>query len=154
MLASLLFQLVRKLDTVPDEVIQLFGKYKGRARPTVNEFAELLGRVSKYFTRCFIILDALDECVERERETLLPVLGSFENIENINFLFTSRKESDIETSFLKHRIRLIPIQDKQVATDVELYVSESMENDEKLKHLKVGLKEEIIATLVQGAKGM
>lgn len=155
MLRSLLFQLFKSCDTIPDEVDRLYEKHKTHLCPPLEELRSLLKAVSGCFTRCFIILDALDEC--DEREILLPTLNQLVetgNLQNTSFLFTSRKEHDIETAFSKDWIQTISIQDDKVATDVGLYVSKSMEGDEKLKKLGENLKRDIISALVRGAKGM
>lgn len=157
MLGSLLSQLLRLCDTVPDEANTLFEKYEKRMSPTVEHLQELLKVAFGYFTRCFIVLDALDECDILERETLLRTLDQLSetgNLQNTRFLFTSRKEHDIDIAFSKARIHPVCIQDEKVAADVELYVSGHMEKDERLKRLPRDLKKDIICALSRGARGM
>lgn len=156
MLGSLLAQLLQKLYKTPTEADTLFDKHKGGTRPTLHELLELLTVVLGYFSRCFLILDALDEC--DERHILLPVLGQLidtATLQHISFLFTSRKEHDIETAFSKHPIiNPVFIQNTEVAADVELYVMERMEQDAQFQRFSEDLKRDIKVALVEGARGM
>lgn len=61
MLSSLLFQLLDTLDAIPAEVDKIFKTYKYQQCPTEHELFDLLKFVLGYFTRSFIVIDALDE---------------------------------------------------------------------------------------------
>lgn len=112
--------------------------------------------ISTHFKRLFVILDALDECIERS--TLLLTLDRMLGYKNpqcsCSFLFTSRKEYELEEMFLKHAIPTVRIRSDDVAADVKFFVAKSIEEDCKLKNLQLDLKNDIISTLAQQAKGM
>lgn len=155
MLSSCLFQLLDKLSAIPHEVHTIFKKYHYLQCPTECELLDLLGVVLGYFTRTFIILDALDESTERS--TLLLAIGKLiktRDLKNTSFLFTSRKEYDIDNEFSKHPVCRVCIQTDEVASDVKLYVIEHIEKDERLRKLQPGLKDHIMLTLATRAKGM
>lgn len=155
MLGSLLLQLVENLPTIPLAIEKTFTKYKNNQYPTENEVLDLLKTVLGYFTRVFIVLDALDESTERR--SLLSAIDQLirtSDLGNTSFLFTSRKEYDIENEFSKHPMSRVCIQTEEVEADVKLYVVEHIEKDERLRKLQPGLKDHIMTTLASGAKGM
>lgn len=55
--------------------------------------------------------------------------------------------------FLKHAIPAVYIR-SDVAADVKFFVAKSIEEDDKFKSLQLDLKNDIISTLAQQAKGM
>lgn len=155
MLGSLVFQLLEKLDGIPAAVEEIFKKYHYHQLPTEPELLELLKSVLGSFTRSFIIIDALDESTERR--TLLSAISQLvtsPDLQSTSFLFTSRKEYDIDNEFSKHPIWPVCIETDQVAADVKLYLVEQIEKDDRLRMLQPGLKDHIILTLAERAKGM
>lgn len=123
--------------------------------PTEHELLELLKSVLGSFTRSFIIIDALDESTERR--TLLSAINQLvtsPDLQSTSFLFTSRKEYDIDKEFSKHPVWPVCIETDEVAADVKLYLVEQIEKDDRLRMLQPGLKDHIILTLAERAKGM
>jgi len=110
------------------------------------------------FDETFVILDALDEC--KERQALL------EDIDEIvawktgkaHILVTSRKENDIKESLepLVNDENVICIQSELVTHDIRVYVRERLLTDRKLKRWqrKPEVQQEIEMTLVGKADGM
>ena len=106
----------------------------------------------------YIILDALDECGERDE-----LLNHFEQIvswedANLHFLATSRREQDIEqalTPTTNPRNR-ISIQSELVNADIRTYVHDRLQIDRKLKRWQKDSKVqmEIEDTLMTKAHGM
>lgn len=106
----------------------------------------------------YIILDALDECAERDE--LLNDLEKFVSWEdaNLRILATSRREQDIEEglkplSDMRHRIN---IQSTLVNADISTYVHDRLQVDRKLKrwHKYPKVQLEIENTLMEKAHGM
>jgi hypothetical protein len=65
--------LPRELETAYDKWIE-----RGqRNRPDVDVFADLVVQCSKEFSTSFIVLDALDECGDEERDLLVNYLQQF-----------------------------------------------------------------------------
>ncbi|KAI5837417.1 hypothetical protein DFP73DRAFT_636146 [Morchella snyderi] len=165
MLGSLVYQLLEKLPEMPQEVETFFKVHqpnmsedtKRSSGSDIDKLWSLFTMiVSIYFGRVFVILDALDECIERS--TLLLTLDRMVRQENLqcpcNFLFTSRKEYEIEKMFLKHPVHTVCIESGDVVGDVKLFIAKNIEEDGGLKDLKPELKDRIISTLAQQAKGM
>ena len=105
-----------------------------------------------------MILDALDEC--RERDELLADLEQIVSWEdaNLHLLVTSRREQDIEqvltpTNNTRNRIN---IQSELVNADIRTYVHDRLQTDRKLRRWQNDPKVqfEIEDTLIKKAHGM
>lgn len=106
----------------------------------------------------YIILDALDECAERdELLTDLEEVASWEDA-NLHVLATSRREKDIEEALtpLSEARNRISIQSALVNADIRTYIHDRLQTDRKLKrwqkYPKVQL--EIEDTLMRKVDGM
>lgn len=69
-------------------------------------------------------------------------------------LCTSRAEQDIQRAFKNTAVRGLCMQDHQVDHDVALYVLAVLENDERLRSHRQGIKDLIAEKLTEGSKGM
>jgi len=108
-----------------------------------------------------MIIDALDECPLDSRERLFDLL--LDRIDHdgdkdraYNFMFTSRREPDIETRLteLHAPVRTIPIPVDCVNADVRLHVARFIEKSRAMKNLPGHLKTDIQDTLSEKAQGM
>ena len=106
----------------------------------------------------FVILDALDECENRDE-----LLDSFSNIgtwkiNNLHLLVTSRKESDIDecVSGFVADDRKISIQSELVSSDIRAFVRDSLQTNRKLRRWQkdLDIQQDIEATLTDKADGM
>ncbi|KAH6662712.1 ankyrin repeat-containing domain protein [Halenospora varia] len=106
------------------------------------------------FEETFIILDALDEC--KEREELLLLLESLNSwgIEKLHVLATSRRERDIEETLESLVTSKICLQSALVNVDIGTYLFEQLQDDPKLKKWSANVRVEIKRTLMDGAQGM
>ena len=106
----------------------------------------------------YVILDALDECVERDEllEYLKQIL-SWEDV-NVHVLATSRREPEIEDALtpLTNTQTRINIQSNLVNADIRTYVHDRLQVDRKLKRWQKNPKvqREIEDTLMKKAHGM
>jgi len=154
MLCSLIRQLANSLIAVPEEICGLWEKYKGKkARPSPEELLGVLTFVVReYFEKVYVVLDALDEC--SERQILLPVLHQLMDRKCVSLFLTSRSEHDIQKSFAGISIYSAAIENHDVAVDVELFVNRQIKSIETLRDLSKDLQKEIVQRLVEGAQGM
>jgi hypothetical protein len=106
------------------------------------------------FQQTFIILDALDEC--KEREELLGLIGDFVNwnLETLHILATSRRARDIEETLEPLVTGQICIQNALVNADIHIHICERLQNDPKLRKWPTNVQMEIEKTLMDGAHGM
>lgn len=133
-------------------------KMNGNQQPTTNELLTTLRQIIQGFEETFVILDALDEC--KDRQELLA--GIEEMIRwktgKLHMLVTSRKENDIEEWLnpLSNEEGKICIQSALVNDDIRTYVHERIQIDRGLKRWqkKPEVQQEIETTLMSKADGM
>lgn len=106
----------------------------------------------------YIILDALDECAEREELLMdLKEIISWEDV-NLHVLATSRREPDIEHGMKtwSNSRNWINIQSTLVDADIRTYIHDRLQVDRKLRRwqTKREMQLEIENTLMQKADGM
>ena len=106
------------------------------------------------FQHSHVILDALDEC--RQREDLLLLIEEVMSwkLGNLHLLATSRKEEDISDYLDPLVTDQICIQSALVEADIRVHIQERLQNDRNLKKWPANVKDEIESTLISGANGM
>lgn len=147
-------QLVQRHTIVPDDdgVRNLY-KYHMRARtcPSLGEFFNLLQSQLHKFSKTFVIIDALDECSESNRESLITKILKLQS--DIHLLVTSRRIADIEC-LLENAARLEILAKDE---DVRRYLEGRITREGRLKrHIKSDpmLQDAIMDTIVDKARGM
>ncbi|KAI9770356.1 MAG: hypothetical protein M1839_003233 [Geoglossum umbratile] len=155
LLRSALAQLAsRNLETLR-EVENLYGRNdRGKQQPDKKNLLSILLSVLRSPLRTYLIIDALDECSQREE--LLKVLSSIyrQCSEHVNILVTSRKEYDIELAFDSLASSSIGIQQSVVDADIRIHVKTCLVEDAKLRRWPLAVKKEMEDALVRGAQGM
>ena len=99
MLRSLITQLSAKSVDVPQPLELLFASCSyGTVQPISEAIMHTLREMLQQYTETYVILDAIDEC--KDREKLLSCLGTMIgwNLSNFHLLVTARKEKEIEIS--------------------------------------------------------
>jgi hypothetical protein len=90
---------LQNTESVPSGLTTFYTRFKGREMPGENtHIIELLNAEIKQ-RPTFIVIDALDECHEKDRMPLLKILQSLEA--DVRLLVTSRPFDSIATYF-KH----------------------------------------------------
>jgi hypothetical protein len=129
-------------------------KGQGRQQPHVTELEEALQSVIKNISKTYLILDALDEC--SDREALLPFIRSLveQAMGSLNVLVLSRREEDIEHTLnplSEHQIRL---ESSLVSPDISLHVQDRLNSDFRFLRWPPELRNEVSQILVKKAHGM
>lgn len=66
LIATIARQLVEQKPTLGEELHRLYEKYSGRQRkPSFHDYLGLLKSVTNAFSEVYIVIDALDECLDR-----------------------------------------------------------------------------------------
>jgi hypothetical protein len=154
LLRSLVAQLCDRRPTLPPEVESLYDWHNGWQEPRNQNLIQIIISLLSSSDRIFLIIDALDECIERYElcQMIHQLMGGYS--ESLKLLVTSRKEQDITTS-LRDIVHVeIGIQTTEVDNDIELHVQKCLENDPKLKRWNEAIKYEILDSLVRGSCGM
>ena len=149
-IASLLRQLVQRKG-LTDEVKTLYERYAARQDRPRSQLSDLLQSTIKKFVKVFIVVDALDECPETERDTLIGQLQKLGAVANV--LVTSRQIESIELAFRGAAHLAI----HALNADLEIYIRSKTQEDRRLKdYIKrdPSLGETIVETVVGNAKGM
>lgn len=129
----------------------------GASQPSSNMLKNALKDLVQNSVDTFILLDALDECKERQR--LMPIIEEMAKwkVPSLHMLFTSRKEKDIEESLstILDEEQQICIQSALVADDIRKYVRSRIRSDRDLrKWQKPEVQTEIETVLTEKAGGM
>ncbi|RSM03513.1 hypothetical protein CDV31_010444 [Fusarium ambrosium] len=127
-----------------------------RGLPTTPGLVQTLCAMCKIFTQAYLIVNGLDECGDEVESTVDDIvsLSLADANHNIHLFLLSRDEFMI-------RQRTMPqfhwIEIEAHTEDVQLYVATELEQrigKKKLRLRDMALKDEILAKLVEGAKGM
>jgi hypothetical protein len=154
LITSLLQQILRQSNVIPDEVVSLYNNhYKKPTRPALADWSKLLQLEVRRMSKVFIIIDALDECSENNgtRKGFLTEIQKLEH--TVHLLVTSRDIPSIEHEFQNaSRLRIQPTN-----TDIRKYLECRIASEPQLeRHCKkdLNLRALIIDSLVSEAKGM
>ena len=154
MLRSMIYQL--SVPSLPPDVDKLYEQCsEGTREPGRAALVETLISTLTLAERMFLIMDALDECLERDE--LGKVIGQILNVQSnrIALLTTSRKELDLESALRDTMENITDLKKGDgVAHDICLHVEQCLHGDKRLKKWPPKIKEEIQTALVNGAHGM
>jgi len=156
-LRSMIVQLSCQQLSLPEEVQNLYDAHiKQQQEPRLSSLIETFISLVKGFRRTYVMMDALDECSERQAmlELIAQVVARDQNLKKINLLITSRRERDIETTLQDIVTDSIRIQSAQIEADIRLHVNSRLSHDSRLKRRPESVKKEIEKTLIEGANGM
>jgi hypothetical protein len=157
MIRSILKQLSVQCPVTPYALSKLFSSCEDADRqPSMNELLEALRHVMRNFCDIYLILDALDECGEREE--LLEYLERITswNVDHLHILVSSRPERALEER-LKYLIQdKVNIQSDLINNDIRTYIRGRLDMDPKLKRWqkRPEVLNEIENCLMSRAEGM
>ena len=159
LMRSLIWQFSLKCKGgVPKVLVNLYACCgNGHQEPTLGDLQSTLQGMLDGFSSTFIVLDALDECTEREKllnwiETV--VLENFEKDINLglHLIVTSRPEQEIEDKLKSyHHLDLVKESENH---DLVAYVDYQLQHDSDLKKWNSDTQEQIKLTLMKQADGM
>ncbi|KAH0562831.1 hypothetical protein GP486_002538 [Trichoglossum hirsutum] len=151
--ASLLRQLIQERPSVPEIVKTLYERHEDRqTRPSLNEVLNALHSVAAYYSRIFIIVDALDECriSDGGRSQFLSEIHKLRVKTGANFFATSRSSPEIT----RHFDESISLEVRASDEDVRRYLDSRISHAESRIIQRPDLKEETIAKITKSADGM
>ena len=124
---------------------------KKQTRPTLEVWSTRLQEELFYSRKVFVVIDALDELSESNRDSFLDQIQGFEP--SMNLLVTSRHMANIERRFKHAECVKICASDE----DVRRYLEGQMKKERLLVHHieKVpSLQETIVSRISERAEGM
>jgi hypothetical protein len=165
---SLLRALIKQLSLKSTEVpvttptmgfnclAKLFSDKKdGQESPSLEELKSTLKSIIGTFEKnVYIIFDALDECPDRHQ--FLQLINEIHgwNFSTLRLLATSRDEQDIEEALMDLISHQVSMDEGLIDSDIRVYVSRKLKDDNKLSKYSAEKKETIENTLIDGAHGM
>jgi ankyrin repeat domain-containing protein 50 len=158
---SLIRNLIRQLCSSESRswkiLTALFKKHSDSGQqPSQDDLLNLLVKVIEDSDKTFIMIDALDECTDKE-DAADTILELFSRVSaKINILVVSRRDSDIERSLSDiepRRITKIAAQNLEANKDISEFIRIRMERDRRLRRWK-GEVANIVRVLVDQADGM
>lgn len=155
LLFSILAQLSRQTANLPEEVQRLHDEStRHQQQPSLSNLIETIFLLIGRFRRVYIVIDALDECTEREN--LLEFINQIvkQKAQNAGILVASRWEQDFVTELEGITTNSLCVQDARTEDDIRLFVQNRLMRDPKLKKRPEYVKREIEHLLVDGAAGM
>ena len=129
LIRSLVYQAYCEIPDARGILSSLYSSCQGgKSQPTLRSLSQSLGEMLDQKRPVCIILDALDECGDREKhqtQGLLPCLQHlYDSAPNMHLLLTSRPEQDIK-SFLHDWVgkqATLSLQSHRVSSDICRYV--------------------------------
>ncbi|PBK65236.1 hypothetical protein ARMSODRAFT_438992 [Armillaria solidipes] len=126
-------------------------------RPKFLQYlVELLGKASAPWKRVFVVIDALDECMQgKRRESIAAIRDLASAGSNISILVTSRAEQDIVDVLSSVPTISLVNETWRVKDDIRRFIEEKMNNsDLSLARLPEPVRARISSTLLEKANGM
>lgn len=159
-ITALVKQICRKRQSIPSYLLNL--RYEGLTSSssiTQETFAKLL----EEYSQVFLIFDALDECREGERESVLRFITEIVTLQLpciVKVFVTSRREMDISRAFELEHVPTVLIGADSVTADIRTFARSQVQKLRTGKHGKClfvksdELAQKIIETLTIKANGM
>jgi Cdc6-like AAA superfamily ATPase len=150
LLLSLLKQLGQKQAFVPESIKTLYERHsRERTRPSFNEILEALKSVAAQYSRVLILVDALDEVSDDERQKFLSGIFDLQRKTGTNLFVTSRIDDKIGKLFDE----ALSLQIRASNEDLEGYV------DGRIRRIKSyivddDLRDRIIREVIGAVDGM
>lgn len=149
-LSSFLKQLVLK-KTSPEIISLLRAQKRNETRPSIKEAKNMLRSVMSSFSKIFVVVDALDECILRgELHILFRKLFALQKNQSLGLIVTSRNIPDITDIFKGTPSLEITAHDADITKLLESrkkVLPSCVQKDPELKS-------EVFHAIINAAKGM
>ena len=155
-IGAIVRQLVERRQAIPKDVRTLYEKHRGKkTTPTCAEYLKLLQSLTKEYSEVYVVIDALDECIDKKGQIIWNDLLTKlqDSVSNLRLLYTSRHIDDV-TGILAGSTR---IKIRASEADIRAYVQAQVES----KHILFGfcrqdsnLQNDILQVVVSKAEGM
>lgn len=89
--AAILKQLIQQRPAIAEPVANLYDSHADRrTRPSLEEILHALQKVVSDYSKVYVVIDALDECLKDHRNRLLAMLHDLQSSRSLSFMATSR----------------------------------------------------------------
>ena len=155
LMRSLIWQFSLKCQgRVPKVLVNLYARCgDGHQEPTLDDLQNTLQIILDGFSSTFIILDALDECTEREKLNWIQTVILEKDINlGLHLIVTSCPEQEIEDKFKSYHY--LDLVEESENHDLVTYLDYQLQNDSDLQKWNFDTWEQIKLTLLKKADGM
>ncbi|KAJ7676953.1 ankyrin repeat-containing domain protein [Mycena polygramma] len=139
---------------IPQQIRELYKQHSNEGtRPSMDAIVKALQTVVSQYTKVYLVVDALDECPEVQRNVLLQCLALATEGSSVNLMITSRPHITLD-SFFPHP-RLIEIHATE--GDIHLYLDTQIKNSPRLsRHVQTRpeLRAEVHSKILANVQGM
>lgn len=137
MLRSLIAQISSQCLTSPQPLEELYAACaNGNRQPTYRSLLSTLRQMMESFRETFLVLDAPDECSDRDQlHSAIEELVSWEEAQ-LHILTTSRRVQDIENvmeNIIDDQQKKVCIQSTLISDDIRAYVRGRLQTDQALQ---------------------
>jgi hypothetical protein len=151
-LSSLLKQLVSQLKIIPSSLaalhdVSIATNTKPGRLTLLGHFIACVGQ----FESVYILLDAIDECVDREQDQILSLLNDLLSESTLKIMITSRPHLTNRIYTLSASILGISINPTDIDDDVQTYLISRLREE---RFLRQDLKNRIVQEISKQAEGM
>ncbi|KAH8194682.1 hypothetical protein TruAng_011151 [Truncatella angustata] len=150
---SFLKQLAQAAAALPECVKDLYNQCRAKRRPpSLEEATKTLRSVAGFFTRIFVVVDALDECrtSDGSQGELISELIELQRITSANILATSRPVPHIVEKFRD----FVSLEIRASRGDIKKYVDGNGHKLPRFVSRSPELLDEIVDGIVEGVDGM
>ncbi|RYP66703.1 hypothetical protein DL771_007636 [Monosporascus sp. 5C6A] len=121
LLAALLKQLVQSRPDIAAPMTRIYDHHSKRIRPSLDDISGALQSACSSYTAVHIVVDALDECADKdgERGRLINKLRELQATTDVRLLFTSRFMPEITQNFQSNAILEVCASEEDVRRFVE-----------------------------------
>jgi archaellum biogenesis ATPase FlaH len=154
---SFLQQLLYQFDVVPPSVSKAYEqsmKYGSKANP---QYVELLTNCLEEFARVFILIDALDECIDNDRQELLRIVENLQQVleSQVKLFITTRSHHYQKDLIHKKSLQEAGVLEIEADTeDIKKYLKKKLENAPRAENLTQEMRDNIMTTISSKAKGL
>lgn len=155
LLRSLLKQFLQQQPSIPREVLDAYEASKRKGHPAIEDISRLLVYAVRCFKRCFIVIDALDECRVQDPACtgLLSELLRIQGQSQMNLFLTSRFIPEIMEHF-KESTGTLSVTIEARVDDVQKYLKGRMTQLPSFVARNEALQREIVMEISQCIDGM
>ena len=126
----------------------------GLSKPSDNKLYDVLRQFISTFQKAYILIDALDESLDREKIMEFVQMIHAWDLEQCHLLVTSRKEQWIVQSMVSTNHMEVDMSKMPVDADIERYMDFHLHSSPELQKWGRDEKSSIRQALLEKAKGM
>jgi hypothetical protein len=154
LIRSLISQFSHQRGGIPAELADLYRRCGDHQQPSVSQLQNTLRDILDGFLHAYIVIDALDECTDREKTLVWLnklVSDTDRAAETLHIIVTSRPERDIEKVFSTFDLHSIDVGEATANRDIYKYLDLQMES--KFKEYDEITRKKIESVLRERAEG-